>query len=719
MKHISLYYWNEKENAGDYFGKWLLEKLGYKIELDKENPRLITCGSILGFNEITKNTIVWGSGFMNSEDELKCNIDNIFAVRGKLTYNKLHIDKDIVLGDLGLLASEFYKPASTKKYKYAIVVNEEDYNYFTTHYKDTRIINISSNNIEQVLDEINECEFIFSNSLHGIIFAHSLHIPAIHLEYRFIGSRDNFKFKDYYSVLDIEYTKQEFKEDLSFVNFYLENKEKYVPSNIEEIQDNLLKSFPKELLEKQQRKVFGIVSYFPDLERSRKLRIDRFEKLLKTLERLWPSIDVLIIAQNWKDYNPIKIKNNIIKYSYDKLGIIKARKTLREHFLELDYDYLIMLDDDGMIKCEDGSYYSDMIDNHPNGVCLFRERNCPLMLLSISKEKYKLIDMPNIDAEAGDGYEDDIFVEMCKNKFPKDIFHFSHDTIEEISFKYNGEEGAVPSTWAFKIKNWSVLNNNTKRIIDNIRNNNPNYFKDIDLRYTDVVIPFITGDSDLLKYCLRSITTNLKFVTNLYLIVKDDIPDFINYTKVNVIKLKDIVDSKLIDKINNNNIGLFLYNIKELNEKFIIVQHNNIINKELLETDFYKDNKIRENILCNNIKEPILINNYKLIYGNINDRIIYSTNICKPYLKSKLEEMNNSYNIKNIEKYDIRLFDLFILKNKLQTYRDNIVQDYINNSNDFMKIFNNSVYLFNINYADDSFLKYLQLKFCLKCVYEK
>lgn len=718
MKHISLYYWDEKENAGDYFGKWLLEKLGYKVELDKENPRLITCGSILGFNETTKNTIVWGSGFMNDSDELNCELGNIFAVRGKLSYDKLHTDRDIALGDVGLLASEFYKPISTKKYKYAIVVNDEDYNYFKTNYKDVKIINMSSNNIEKILDEINECEFIFSNSLHGIIFAHSLHIPAIHLEYRFIGSRDNFKFKDYYSVLDIEYTKQEFKKDLSFVDFYLENKEKYLPTNIKEIQNNLLQSFPKELLEKQQRKVFGIVSYFPDLERSRKLRIDRFEKLLKTLERLWPSIDILIIAQNWKDYKPIKISNKILKYSYDKLGIIKARKTLREHFLELDYDYLIMLDDDGMIKCEDGSYYSDMIDNHPDGVCLFRERNCPLMLLAISKTKYQLIDMPNIDAEAGDGYEDDIFVEMCKNKFPKSIFHFSHKNMEEISFKYNGEEGAVPSTWAYKIKNWNILNNNTKKIIDNIRNNNQNYFKEVDLRYVDAVIPFLTGDENLLKYCIRSIATNLKFITNIYLIVKNNIPTFINTSKITIINIEDIVEEKEIEKITNTNVGLFLYKIKALHEKFIIVQHNNIINKELTEKDFYKENKVRENILCNKIQDTTLINNYKLIYGEVKDKIIYSTNICKPYFKSKLEEMNLTYSIRNVEKYDTRLFDLFILKHKLQTYRDNLIQDYINNKNDFMKIFNNSVCLFNINHSDDSFLKYLQLKFCLKCLYE-
>ena len=61
---------------------------------------------------------------------------------------------------------------------------------------------MATNDIEHVIDQICECDFIFSSSLHGIIFSHSLGIPAIHLEnIVLMDDTENFKFKDYYSVL--------------------------------------------------------------------------------------------------------------------------------------------------------------------------------------------------------------------------------------------------------------------------------------------------------------------------------------------------------------------------------------------------------------------------------------------------------------------------------------------------------------------------------------
>ena len=39
--------------------------------------------------------------------------------------------------------------------------------------------------VEKVANEIKKYHFVFSSSLHGIIFSHSLGIPAIHIEKRF------------------------------------------------------------------------------------------------------------------------------------------------------------------------------------------------------------------------------------------------------------------------------------------------------------------------------------------------------------------------------------------------------------------------------------------------------------------------------------------------------------------------------------------------------
>ena len=60
------------------------------------------------------------------------------------------------------------------------------------------------------------------------------------------------------------------------------------------------------------KKVFGIPSWLPDVEPARSLRIERINRLFKQLDYLWPNIDILVIAQNWKDFKPIETKNKQI-----------------------------------------------------------------------------------------------------------------------------------------------------------------------------------------------------------------------------------------------------------------------------------------------------------------------------------------------------------------------------------------------------------------------
>ena len=50
------------------------------------------------------------------------------------------------------------------------------------------------------------------------------------------------------------------------------------------------------------KKVFGIISYFPDNDsdyhiETRRERSRRFRELLLKLEELWPDVDIMVIAQ--------------------------------------------------------------------------------------------------------------------------------------------------------------------------------------------------------------------------------------------------------------------------------------------------------------------------------------------------------------------------------------------------------------------------------------
>lgn len=248
MNKIKTYWCNDKNNAGDLVSKWLLEKLGYDIEYSLE-PEIIVCGSILSWLEYN-NTKIWGVGFHNySENNINIKKENVYAVRGKMTAKKLNLN--CITGDPGILVSKFYTPKTTKKYKFGIIPHYVDYDWVKSlDLQNIKLIKIETTDLEHLFDEINECEFILSSSLHGIIFSHSFGIPAFHFKHNELGSKKSFKFLDYYSNFNLKYMMKEIKnkKDFNFNEFELlyKNKEKFVPTKeeIEQNQNNLLSVFP-------------------------------------------------------------------------------------------------------------------------------------------------------------------------------------------------------------------------------------------------------------------------------------------------------------------------------------------------------------------------------------------------------------------------------------------------------------------------------------------
>ena len=155
--------------------------------------------------------------------------------------------------------------------------------------------------------------------------------------------------------------------------------------------------------------VFGIISWFPDKEPNRTQRINRLNKMLNQLIELFgDDIHFMIIAQNWKDYKiPSNIKNITI-FKYNKLGILGARKTLGKHFLESPYNYLIMCDDDIILKTSptfSKEYFFEELNKHPRGF-VFLNYKWSLTFCAISKWIYKDCPMIDIDPEKNEGYED-------------------------------------------------------------------------------------------------------------------------------------------------------------------------------------------------------------------------------------------------------------------------------------------------------------------------
>jgi len=228
------------------------------------------------------------------------------------------------------------------------------------------------------------------------------------------------------------------------------------------------------------KKCFGIISYFPPIDKGREKRITRFNHLLKQLNDLWPTIDILIIAQAWEDYVLPNIKNKIEVIKYEKpLKIVNARHILRQEFLKRNYDYIILLDDDALIKYvpEVTSTYMNTIDEHPNGFAFIKGSNqwfqdymyakAPLNLCAISRFIFEKQDFVHVELEESDALEDDVYAYLLHRKFstfefdlPLNIQCIQYEQDQYKDWVENPNE-AFPSTWFNKNSNKPNIRKNT------------------------------------------------------------------------------------------------------------------------------------------------------------------------------------------------------------------------------------------------------------------
>lgn len=241
---VKLYYWNGEINAGDQFSAFILDVMNIPFEFS-DTPDIGITGSILSDHRFDGGAHIWGLGFGNPDEAVYRK--NVCAVRGKLTQQLLGVD--CVVGDPGILASRFHHGTARKKYKFGIIPHYIDYDFFTQQNK-FRLIDIRTDKFSKLFNDINECEFILSSSLHGLIFALSYGIPAIHIKHNELFSRNSFKFKDFYTCLSIPYSTLISSSISDFNNIDFEKlyqqRDNYRVSDTEiyDIQSSLLSCFP-------------------------------------------------------------------------------------------------------------------------------------------------------------------------------------------------------------------------------------------------------------------------------------------------------------------------------------------------------------------------------------------------------------------------------------------------------------------------------------------
>lgn len=214
----------------------------------------LAIGSVLQFCN-TNKAIVWGSGMLSADSMLPN--ANYLAVRGYKTIdriNELGFEAPSVVGDPALLLPLLYTGKSEKKYKVGIIPHYVHYEFYANKVHDNWLVINLLDKIEDVIDQINQCELTISTSLHGVITSHAYGVKslwAINKKKQLSG--DNIKFADYFSsviIKDYEPVNLDNyidKDEDTVVSEILLHFEKVLlpeESAISRIQNDLLRVFP-------------------------------------------------------------------------------------------------------------------------------------------------------------------------------------------------------------------------------------------------------------------------------------------------------------------------------------------------------------------------------------------------------------------------------------------------------------------------------------------
>lgn len=200
-------------NFGDKLGPIFVNKIckalktKTKVREVNKNPEgqcLFTIGSVMKFAKT--NDLIWGSGINGKgleRDQFKFESLDIRMIRGPKTkeyLEKIGIKCPSVYGDPGLLFPIFFpeydiiaKLIPNKNQKSLFIPNLYDIRNFEVIPDEVKVINPTSK-LRKVFEAIAKSREVIGTSLHGIIIAESLGIPA-----KIVVSKneDPFKYEDY------------------------------------------------------------------------------------------------------------------------------------------------------------------------------------------------------------------------------------------------------------------------------------------------------------------------------------------------------------------------------------------------------------------------------------------------------------------------------------------------------------------------------------------
>ena len=200
---LPVYWWDGHPNFGDALTPWVLARYGITaVHTPLSQARAVGIGSLVDQLPGDFEGVIWGSGLLH-EVETRLPQARALAVRGPLTRDLLGLDEGTVLGDPGLLVGRHFS-RSARRWRLGVVPHGLHHANPAlerlVRHTSVRTIDVRATP-SVVMGQIARCGAILTTSLHGLIVADALGIPAVWTQLEPALWGGDFKFRDYESVV--------------------------------------------------------------------------------------------------------------------------------------------------------------------------------------------------------------------------------------------------------------------------------------------------------------------------------------------------------------------------------------------------------------------------------------------------------------------------------------------------------------------------------------
>lgn len=208
------YWWRRHRNFGDEFTPLLVREMHGRTPVHVDDlPAGFSGRLLMGVGSILQQRaddrmVVWGSGLIAPDREMKAPPASVHAVRGPLTRRALlqqGLECPRVFGDPALLYPRFHSPRRpARRYGLGIIPHLVDRDHGEVRrFRDdagARIIDVQRHP-HAVIADVLSCRAIASSSLHGLIVAIAYGVPAVWVDFSGKVMGGGFKFRDFFASI--------------------------------------------------------------------------------------------------------------------------------------------------------------------------------------------------------------------------------------------------------------------------------------------------------------------------------------------------------------------------------------------------------------------------------------------------------------------------------------------------------------------------------------